>query len=798
MKRFWKIGLCVFAIMTLCALLTACFGGPSEPAQPPKHVHTYNAEHTCTDCGDVLTQATGLSFALCEDGESYALTGIGSETKKGFIVPESYKGKPISRVEAGAFDANTTLEAVVLPNRITEIGDRAFAQCTALRYLVLPEALALVGRDAIYPNGNLQTTAYENALYLGSETQPYLYLLKGKNASITKCTVHADTKFVGSGAFDGCTKLANVVLPDSIVSVAQGALGTAKNVTMPAHVISAVSGAGRYADTVRFGSAHLENITVRGGKVDAFAFYGCANLKSVTLQNVTSIGNDAFGGCRRLSEVTFGTALTTIGARAFAQCERLLKAELPASLREVGANAFADCDYLTEITLPNGLQSVGSYAFDGASELAFTLSGNGYYLGNAQNPHLLLVKAKSTDITSCTIHQNTKLVTPSAFAFCRDLALTEHDGALYVGSAQNPHFVLAKAADPSITACTTHPETRVIADSAFEHCTDLTSLAIGAKVHTIGARTTYRTSALASVTVDSANAHFFDGGNCVVKQEGKVLILGCKSTSVYLVADVRAIGEYAFYGCEGLSAFAVPDGVLTIGNHAFEDCVGLQAVALPESLYCIGEKAFYRSGLKTIALPASLCEIGSGAFGYCNSLQQIDASQNEQYTVSLQCLVDLRANAVIVGYGTCGIPTSVSAIADYAFAGNRNLQSVTVPTGVTAIGEYAFAQCDQLRTITFADSVAVIGSNAFYGCDKLESVTLPSALYAIEDYLFGGCEQLREVRIPTSVSVIRGYAFFGCAALEKICYDGTEAQWNQIIFGDAWDLGAASYQLICQ
>ena len=52
--------------------------------------------------------------------------------------------------------------------------------------------------------------------------------------------------------------------------------------------------------------------------IDWYAFYGCENLKSITIPNsVTSIGLSAFSGCSNLTSVTIPDSVTSIGYEAW-------------------------------------------------------------------------------------------------------------------------------------------------------------------------------------------------------------------------------------------------------------------------------------------------------------------------------------------------------------------------------------------------------------------------------------------------------------------------------------------------
>ena len=125
------------------------------------------------------------------------------------------------------------------------------------------------------------------------------------------------------------------------------------------------------------------------------------------------------------------------------------------------------------------------------------------------------------------------------------------------------------------------------------------------------------------------------------------------------------IGEYAFYGCSGLTSLTLPAGITSIGEFAFSGCSGLTSLTLPAGITSIGEYAFYGcSGLTSLTLPAGITSIG-----------------------------------------------------EFAFSGCSGLTSLTLPAGITSIGEFAFSYCSGLTSIyVYAEKVPRIGRYAFEGC----------------------------------------------------------------------------------
>ena len=114
------------------------------------------------------------------------------------------------------------------------------------------------------------------------------------------------------------------------------------------------------------------------------------------------------------------------------------------------------------------------------------------------------------------------------------------------------------------------------------------------------------------------------------------------------------------------------------------------------------------------------------------------------------------------------IPSSVTAIGDYAFIGCTGLTSITIPSSVTSIGEGAFAYCSGLTSITIPSSVTSIGKWAFAYCTGLTSITIPSSVTTIGESAFNNCTGLTSVTIPSSVTTIGSKAFYGCTGITSV------------------------------
>lgn len=118
------------------------------------------------------------------------------------------------------------------------------------------------------------------------------------------------------------------------------------------------------------------------------AFLGCSKLSSsLTIPNsVTTIGTYAFSSCAKLEKVTMGNGVTNIGASAFSYCVKLATLDLGAPKKTIGANAFAYCYLLTELTIPNSVENTDLNANAFADSSIATLNlGKSNQLGTSNN-----------------------------------------------------------------------------------------------------------------------------------------------------------------------------------------------------------------------------------------------------------------------------------------------------------------------------------------------------------------------------------------------------------------------------
>ena len=342
-----------------------------------------------------------------------------------------------------------------------------------------------------------------------------------------------------------------------------------------------------------------------------------------------------------------------------------------------------------------------------------------------------------------------------------------------------------------LTSVTIPNSVTSIGESAFSDCSGLTSITIPNSVTTIGDYAFSSCSGLTSIIVALGNTKYDSRNNCnaIIETASNTLLYGCKKTTI--PNSVTSIGDWAFYGCSGLTSVTIPNSVMSIGNSAFRHCTSLTSVTIPNSVTIIGGRAFSGcSALTSITIPNSVTSIDSSAFSGCSKLTSVALNSNAivskayTYSSNIKNIFGSQVTEYIIGdevtsignsaFEGCSklssvtIPNSVTSIVNYAFWGCSGLTSITIGNSVTSIGYGAFRFCSGLTSVTIPNSVTSIGGSAFYGCSGLTSVTIPNSVTSIGSDAFADCSGLTSVTIGNSVTSIGSSAFKGCSGLTSV------------------------------
>ncbi len=586
---------------------------------------------------------------------------------------------------------------------------------------------------------------------------------------------------------------------------------------------------------------------------DYNASYVPDSLKEVIITGGNSIDDYAFEGCANIERITIPSSVTSIGTYAFRSCIGLKNITIPNSVTSIGDNAFEDCASLESITIPNSVTSIGNEAFEGCESLNYNQDDNADYLGNDENPYLVLVKAKNANISTCEINSNTKIISYGAFSGCENLTsvtipsgvtgigyeafssctnLTsisipssvtsmgdrvfsgctslnykQDDNADYLGNDTNPYLVLVKAKSVDISTCEINSKTRFIHSYAFLNRASLRSITVPNSVISIGEDTFYGCDIITSITLPFVGATLngdkntdfgYIFGDHVPASLKEVTITGGNS-----------IAGGAFSGCTNLKSITIPSSVTTIGKNAFSGCDNL-------TIYC--EAASKPNGWDS-DWNSSDCPV----IWDCNNNNK-DEDGNDYPTIEgikyqLKGGVATVIAQPITISGVIEIPATViyknqtynvTNIDEDAFKGCTGLTNVTIPSSVTSIGSGAFESCTSLASITLPFVGATLNGdeNVYFGYifgGGVYDSNVPASLKeviitggnSLGEYAFSYCTRITSITIPSSVTSIGSYAFSNCGSLTTINYDGTTSGWQSISKDTWWNLNIGNYTVYC-
>ena len=605
--------------------------------------------------------------------------------------------------------------------------------------------------------------AFEGCTNLKSITIPNSVTEMGRRAfsgcsSLTGIAIPDSVTEIGKYAFDGCKSLTSITIPDGVTSIGDGAFYNCSSLTE----IKVASENSNYVSVngVLYNKDKTTIICYPAGKkgnnykipdgvtkVGSSAFIGCSSLTSITIPNsVTEIGYSVFEGCTNLKSITIPNGVTSIGDSAFEGCTSLKSITIPNGVTSIGDSAFEGCTSLTSITIPNSVTSIGSGAFIGCSSLtSITIPDSVTCIGDS-------AFNGCTSLTSITIPDSVTSIGESAFSGCSSLAsITIPDSVMSIGN------------------------------DAFHECSSLTSITIPYSVTSIGDYAFLGCSRLTAIDVNTDNKDY-TSVNGVLFYNDKTIICypaGKKGNNYKIPDGVTSICRYAFSGCTSLTSITIPDSVTEIGGSAFENCSSLTSITIPDSATSIGIGAFVGcSSLTSIMIPDNVTYIGGAVFADCSSLTEIKVStQNAKY-VSVNGVLYNKDKTTIMCYPAgkkdknYKILDGVTEICTSAFNGCSSLTSITIPDSVTEIGMSAFSGCSSLTGITIPDSVTRIDMSTFRGCSSFTSITIPDNVTYIDIWAFNGCTGLTAIDVKAgnnNYTSVNG-ALFNKDKTELICY----------------------------
>ncbi len=362
---------------------------------------------------------------------------------------------------------------------------------------------------------------------------------------------------IGAYAFNGCSKLTSIKLPNGVTTLGD------------------------------------------------YAFYDCDALTEVTLSaSLDTVGKNVFKDCDNLIDVTVPNGVKVIGYGMFENCFTLGKTvvddsdpdnviitehpfNIPDSVESIEAHAFEGCTALSEAVIPDSVISVGSYAF---YESGITSA----YIGHSIADMGEYVFGRCKNLASVEFKSSVGTISDWMFYNCGNLT-TIVDFPESVTAIGNHAFE-----GTGLTEITIPNTVTKIGDSAFYNAenlktvnlndsldsigvsafagTAITSIAIPYSVSSISDGAFAYCAALAEINVDKNNKNYASSQGVLYTAGYETLLLcplavtGDAQGNVKVVDGTKAIGTMAFAGCKGIKSVSIPSSVTSIGAGAFADC----------------------------------------------------------------------------------------------------------------------------------------------------------------------------------------------------------------------------------
>lgn len=559
-----------------------------------------------------------------KDGAALMQYALGKKDKQ-FTTPDGVK-----EISSRAFSCSANLTKITLSEGITYVGDFAFSGCGTLE-VIFPESLESIG-ELIFESTDLKFNEYDNAYYIGSQSNPYFMLICGKSADISSCAINEKTKFIYDFAFFNYTNLKSVIIPDSVTGIGKSVFYACEGMT------SATIGNG------------LE-------KIPYGTFEGCISLTDLSIGSSVSFIDDlAFKGCQSLDEISLPSSVRIIGERAFEGCEALTTVTIPMGVEIIKNSAFSDCSALKNMSLSASVTSIGLGITSGCSNLEsiyvspentayVSMDGNLYSVSDSA---LMIYVCKKNE-EEFSIPDGVKKIAPKAFDNWISLKkLNIPASVIDIDSSSFTRFNILK----EITVDNNNPMYKAIDGnlysrdgsvfihycranerSEFELPSDVTEIADYA----------FLTCNLKSIKLPASLEKI---GNYAFQSATRL-------EEIHFGNHLKSIGNNAFFGCSSLNYISFGNGIESIGSSAFNGCTSLDVLRISDSVKSIGSSAFWNcTSLREVLIGNGVQSIESYAFGNCTKLEKIyyNSSKSEWDKISVNSYNSFPENATIYYY----------------------------------------------------------------------------------------------------------------------------------------------------
>ncbi|MBR2967506.1 MAG: leucine-rich repeat protein [Clostridia bacterium] len=281
----------------------------------------------------------------------------------------------IVNIENLAFFGCSKLTNFVLPNNVVSIGGGAFLNCSSLVEIVIPQSVEEIGSEAFCECENLETVHLLRPYSMGATElgSACLGSSRGGSTQLSKITVpdmesvqNYKQQLISYGlqnlVVGETIGLSYTLLNDGTYAVGKGETEISGELiispTYNGEPVTIINN-NAFDNCTEITTVILPNTIATIGSA---AFSGCTDITSITIPSgVISIGASAFSGCTGLTNITIPSGVTSIGANAFANCNNLTVICLKGNNVQLNDLVFDGCTSLEAIIVPNDTQVYNTY-----------------------------------------------------------------------------------------------------------------------------------------------------------------------------------------------------------------------------------------------------------------------------------------------------------------------------------------------------------------------------------------------------------------------------------------------------
>ena len=558
-----------------------------------------------------------------------------------------------------------------------------------------------------YPVTTIGTSAFESCSNLQSVTLPNSITAINQDAfyyctKLGRVNLPEGLTTIGLRAFINCN-LDTIVIPSTVTSIGNKAFynNPIKSITWLPSNSSISTGTGEDSPFYNSNGSKVTSFTfgLNVKTVPAYICYKMSLLDTIVLPpSVSSLGQYAFYYCTNLKSINLPVTQKTLPVSFFEGCTSLESIELPATLTTISTDAFYGCSKLANVTLHEGITTIYNRAFQNCKLAQITIPSTVTSIGSSAfqgNPTTSVTWLPKT----CSI--STGDAAPFYSTNSKITSFTFGDSVQTV-----PSYICYKMS--LLDTIVLPPSVSSLGQYAFYYCTNLKSINL-------------------PVTQKTLPVSFFEG---------------CTSLeSIELPATLTTISTDAFYGCSKLANVTLHEGITTIYNRAFQNCK-LAQITIPSTVTSIGSAAFQGNPTTSVTWLPKTCSISTG-----------DAAPFYS--------TDSKITSFILGDSVQTIPGSLCYMMN-------KLENIALPEKLTTIGASAFQNCSLLHDVTIPQTVTSIGQSAFKSCTSIKNFEFSKGIKTLATSVLEECRALEDVLIPSSVTTINQDAFYNCSKLKAI------------------------------